>query len=72
MVLAVVLVFRLTPSWMHFTAQPEPPRAMLSNYLVDTEFLTKCASVHRSLIARSDVLAPEIRSAILQLAANQP
>jgi hypothetical protein len=41
---------------------------MLSNYLVDTEFLTRCATAHGKLIARTEVLAPEIRSAILQLA----
>lgn len=68
MVLVAALAFRLTPPCVHFSAQPEPPRAMLSNYLVDTEFLTRCATAHGKLIARTEVLAPEIRSAILQLA----
>jgi hypothetical protein len=71
MVLAAVLSMRLTPTPVRFSAEPEPQRALLSSYLVDTEFLAHCASLHETLISRSQVLAPEIRFAVLRLAANQ-
>jgi hypothetical protein len=66
-----MLSLRLTPSAVRFSAEPEPQRALLSSYLVDTEFLAHCASLHEALISRSEVLAPEIRFAVLRLAANQ-
>ena len=61
-----------------FTFQPriiipesEPPGGLLSAYLFDTDFLTRCAIEHRSAIEQTEVLAPEIKVAILQLAAAQ-
>jgi len=70
-VFVAVLSLRLTPTPVHFSSEPEPQRALLSSYLVDTEFLAHCASLHEALISRSEVLAPEIRFAVLRLAANQ-
>jgi len=41
----------------------------LSDYLIDTDFLQECARKHHRAIARSPIIAPEIRTAILELAA---
>jgi hypothetical protein len=71
MVLVAALSLRLTPTPVRFSAEPEPQRGLLSNHLVDTEFLAHCANQHEALISRSEVLAPEIRFAVLRLAANQ-
>jgi len=69
--LIAVLTVRFTPNPVHFTTENEPQSSLLSNYLVDTEFLARCAAHHESLIGRTDLLAPEIRFAVLQLAINR-
>ena len=69
--LIAVLALRLTPNRVHFTTENEPQSALLSNYMVDTDFLARCAARHEGLIGHTDLLAPEIRFAVLQLAANQ-
>jgi hypothetical protein len=69
--LIAVLTVRFTPNPVHFTTENEPQDSLLSNYLVDTQLLARCAAQHESLIGRTDLLAPEIRFAVLQLAASQ-
>ena len=67
--LIAVLTLRFTPNRVHFTSESEPQSSLLSNYMVDTDFLARCAVQHQGLIGRTDLLAPEIRFAVLQLAA---
>jgi hypothetical protein len=67
--LLAVLALRLTPDNLRFSSEPEPATTLLSSYIIDTEFLTRVALQHKNLIGRSDLLAPEIRLAVLDLAA---
>ncbi len=46
------------------------PKKRLSDYLMDTDFLAECANKHSHAMGHSPIIAPEIRAAILELAAT--
>ena len=50
----------------------EDPEMCLSHYLIDTDFLTRCALTHKVALEQTRVIAPEIRELILKLAASAP
>ena len=49
---------------------PEIASSLLSHNMIDTDFLTRCAERHQELIQNIDWIAPEIRHAVIQLAAS--
>ena len=54
------------------TLEAEVPSRLLSYYVVDTDSLARCALLHEQALQKSDLLAPEIRVAILRLAGAGP
>jgi hypothetical protein len=67
----VLLMLRLLSLPREAKLEAEVPTSLLSYYVVDTEFLARCAAVNPGAIKRSDLLAPEIRMAVLRLAAGR-
>ena len=57
------------PVEMSFEA--DDPHSLLSHYLLDTEFLAQCARADVCKMEQLEVIAPEIRLAILALIAGE-
>ncbi len=67
-----ILVLRLMPDHVRFSPETDPQDSLLSTHLVDTEFLARCAVQHKGLISQTELLAPEIRIAVLKLVNASP
>jgi hypothetical protein len=50
---------------------PEHGRSTLSHYVVDTDFLMRCARRHPCAMQASHAVSPEVRLAILELALRE-